>query len=438
MRGSTRDGNAVKCHFAGLSQYSAFEQNRDAVPPKDQECARCPVCIECTDLQNVSTSTQIASLCQSAAATSTSWLDHFVADRSFIRFRLSQHEARSCRTNAELVTLSDAAANLSSPNVRKAPGFWRPDPLSSDIYECLVPEACTGSDDAQQQCTTGYSGPRCAVCEQGFAKVAGKCLQCIDDGGIATLYALGTLAFFFFLWWVARNRRTRPRVRFTVLAFYPDIELSGKNKSCVIGVVTTIDGGLRLHQIEADTSIQRHLAIKLGHHIGRTFEIEGLLEVDQRDPLASPAEKLLSSSDARKKCVVCESTLKKYGTFKRYPEVAKKNRASSTSVSRVMQLDYVQRFIHIRDGSCWYDRLFHVVYKEIGLIPEPVRELLIAFHGLPLKEPDETDWQKWKQGEDLRDKGFLHFHRHDDQDHVPNRSSTSCSCSWRIPTEFSA
>jgi len=255
-----------------------------------------------------------------------------------------------------------------------------------------------------------------------------------------TLYVVGALLCFLFLWWVSRDRRRRPRVRFTVLGFFPYVETGddrpSKPKWSVVGVVTTADGGLRLHQIDADTAdVQKHLAVKLGHHIGRTFEIVGLLAVDQRDPTAAPVDRLTTPEIARRKChTECCDKLASLQRVVRSPDDTKESADELRRFSKHIQT--------LSEAMCWYDRLRQVVYHEKKSIPEPVWELLVAYHGLPESEPSDSEWTRWKAGElGNNSSGFLHFHGGQvdvaGAEHTPNFSSLTCSCTWRLPSEIS-
>jgi uncharacterized protein (DUF983 family) len=60
--------------------------------------------------------------------------------------------------------------------------YWRPGNLSGDTFSCGTPygtEACTSGTELGT-CKPGYTGPRCALCEDGYGKSITECAKCDD------------------------------------------------------------------------------------------------------------------------------------------------------------------------------------------------------------------------------------------------------------------
>ena len=49
------------------------------------------------------------------------------------------------------------------------PGYWRTGPMSKDVRECLVQEACVGGNSTNY-CRPGHRGPYCHLCVEGYTK----------------------------------------------------------------------------------------------------------------------------------------------------------------------------------------------------------------------------------------------------------------------------
>eukprot|EP00752_Nemacystus_decipiens_P010199 g9089.t1 len=61
-----------------------------------------------------------------------------------------------------------------------ARGYWRSSTTSTEIRECYETDSCVGG--TEEYCATGYDGPFCAVCAQGYAPGLGyTCSEC--NGG---------------------------------------------------------------------------------------------------------------------------------------------------------------------------------------------------------------------------------------------------------------
>lgn len=70
-----------------------------------------------------------------------------------------------------------AGSDLAS--IKLQPGYWRTSTSSSDVKACENPDACVGGDGAGT-CAEGYTGPVCAVCDDGYSEGARyrECTPC--------------------------------------------------------------------------------------------------------------------------------------------------------------------------------------------------------------------------------------------------------------------
>ena len=88
-----------------------------------------------------------------------------------------QKQCKKCPNNAEC---------LGNFTIFPEPGYWRASIHSDKIFKCKVPEACLGSVDYTSQlgnCSKGYTGNICGICEEGYSKLAnGSCSPCPDPG----------------------------------------------------------------------------------------------------------------------------------------------------------------------------------------------------------------------------------------------------------------
>ena len=89
-------------------------------------------------------------------------------------------------------------------------GFWREPSSNSTIRECPYESACPGSSNSSsEQCAEGYSGPLCAVCEDGYtaSNVYSPCEKCFEGGEgqsvgfglvvvLIAMYLVGGAAFY--------------------------------------------------------------------------------------------------------------------------------------------------------------------------------------------------------------------------------------------------
>eukprot|EP00004_Rigifila_ramosa_P028594 TRINITY_DN974_c0_g1_i1.p1 TRINITY_DN974_c0_g1~~TRINITY_DN974_c0_g1_i1.p1 ORF type:complete len:2810 (-),score=593.72 TRINITY_DN974_c0_g1_i1:44-8227(-) len=77
--------------------------------------------------------------------------------------------------------------------LRASPGWWRePGTDSSTFYQCDLRAACTNST-----CAEGYTGPKCAVCADGYGKFGNACQICppsTTNYGLVVLLMLGIIA----------------------------------------------------------------------------------------------------------------------------------------------------------------------------------------------------------------------------------------------------
>lgn len=103
--------------------------------------------------------------------------------------------ARPCAEFAEEIvvnvcfdTASDLGVNASRLLMQE--GFWRTSSDSSDFRPCPLAGACVGGI-ADDLCRANYTGPLCAVCEQGFFLNGQVCESCVepDVSGFGPLIA---------------------------------------------------------------------------------------------------------------------------------------------------------------------------------------------------------------------------------------------------------
>ena len=65
-----------------------------------------------------------------------------------------------------------------------AAGYWRASINSTEILPCLDIAHCKGGTNFSSYCTSGYKGPLCAVCNDGYAAVgSGESLSCNECTG---------------------------------------------------------------------------------------------------------------------------------------------------------------------------------------------------------------------------------------------------------------
>ncbi|GMH72487.1 hypothetical protein TrLO_g15570 [Triparma laevis f. longispina] len=87
-------------------------------------------------------------------------------------------------------------------------GYWRSSRSSSVILPCLVEtgEHCVGGNDPEDQCAEGYTGPLCAVCQDGYASTGSgmflKCSTC-EGGDVTITIAVGFGLFFSTIFFLA-------------------------------------------------------------------------------------------------------------------------------------------------------------------------------------------------------------------------------------------
>jgi len=70
-------------------------------------------------------------------------------------------------------------------------GYWEPQHNTSEIYSCVMPLGCLGGESSE--CLVGYEGTVCAVCSEGYTKVATGCAQCSMRNGDITV--IGPMLF---------------------------------------------------------------------------------------------------------------------------------------------------------------------------------------------------------------------------------------------------
>ena len=78
-----------------------------------------------------------------------------------------------------------AGMNVTTMDLK--PGFFRTSADSFEVLHCLAEHHCSGGNDTSDQCESGYRGPMCAVCVEGFASVGtGADMVCNECSGSAT------------------------------------------------------------------------------------------------------------------------------------------------------------------------------------------------------------------------------------------------------------
>eukprot|EP00611_Tribonema_gayanum_P031460 TRINITY_DN90_c0_g1_i11.p1 TRINITY_DN90_c0_g1~~TRINITY_DN90_c0_g1_i11.p1 ORF type:complete len:747 (-),score=84.96 TRINITY_DN90_c0_g1_i11:24-2264(-) len=83
-----------------------------------------------------------------------------------------------------------------------ASGFWRETFDQQEIRTCWNAGACKGGEhisstvtSVDAYCSAGYTGPYCAVCAPGYARLPGyRCIECTSSATAATLTVLGVVA----------------------------------------------------------------------------------------------------------------------------------------------------------------------------------------------------------------------------------------------------
>eukprot|EP00887_Chlorella_sp_A99_P008033 scaffold12.g8033.t1 len=87
-------------------------------------------------------------------------------------------------------------AGSSSTALITQANFWRSSNQSSNFYACQTPGIClNGTATGNAACTTGQSGPLCAVCLPSYFAFAGVCRECASDGLAKGLLAVAVVLF---------------------------------------------------------------------------------------------------------------------------------------------------------------------------------------------------------------------------------------------------
>ena len=77
--------------------------------------------------------------------------------------------------------------NCSAKTLNLNNGYWRRTEVSDAIFECPIQDACLGgAQTGDVACETGYEGPMCAVCSEGYFMSEGVCLPCNETANIFT------------------------------------------------------------------------------------------------------------------------------------------------------------------------------------------------------------------------------------------------------------
>jgi len=79
-----------------------------------------------------------------------------------------------------------------SSTVTPQSGFWRSASTSYTFYDCSAPYSADSC--VKGGCATGYTGPRCSVCEPGFGHTGLQCTKCLSSAANWVLIALVGLA----------------------------------------------------------------------------------------------------------------------------------------------------------------------------------------------------------------------------------------------------
>lgn len=101
--------------------------------------------------------------------------------------------ANAC-TPCDSNTMSCTDVGITTQTIPLLPGFWRASAGTTDIRECLNPDACQGGSgggvqgagdsfaDGTQYCAQGYEGPYCSVCAGNYFSSPGHtCSQCASS-----------------------------------------------------------------------------------------------------------------------------------------------------------------------------------------------------------------------------------------------------------------
>jgi hypothetical protein len=90
-------------------------------------------------------------------------------------------------------------------NLKMEDGIFRLSPQSLVLRDCPLSEGCkggrNGSSYGDALCATGYTGPLCTLCEEGYflEKSAGECYECGENPLTSETYAAIAVVGAFFL-----------------------------------------------------------------------------------------------------------------------------------------------------------------------------------------------------------------------------------------------
>ena len=100
----------------------------------------------------------------------------------------------SCELVMEGVDQNATEFGMTLQTLYLKPGHWRVTENSTVIYKCFNEDLCLGGSNLTSACVEGSTGPYCEVCEEGFAKSQGVCVECSGNSKLTVIVGtLGTL-----------------------------------------------------------------------------------------------------------------------------------------------------------------------------------------------------------------------------------------------------
>ena len=127
-------------------------------------------------------------------------------------------KCRACPLGASCLS-----AGLEIDTVTTLPGYWRATSLTDAFYLCIDEMACVGGqilkgNTTDVQCTNGTSGPLCARCAKGYARVNTLCIECpggkASSSGLRSLaIAGGSLFYSLLLFYFTRTPKKKKKIK---------------------------------------------------------------------------------------------------------------------------------------------------------------------------------------------------------------------------------
>ena len=91
--------------------------------------------------------------------------------------------------------ICDKGSTIETLTLKKK--YWRANKNTLIVEECKKGYNCIGgkiSNNSDDLCNIGHTGPLCDVCKDGWAKNEGKCFKCLTDDSVkARSYAFTVL-----------------------------------------------------------------------------------------------------------------------------------------------------------------------------------------------------------------------------------------------------